>query len=417
MQFILRIILESYRQAIGQLTGNRLRSFLSLLGISIGIFCIIAVKSAVDSLESNIRDSFNELGDDAIYITKQPWTEDPSMNYWKYLRRPNPNITDYRALRTRMTTHQYVSMVYFLGGKTLKHASSSVDNVFMLATTEDYSRMFNIKLQSGRYFSPFEYQNGTNKVIIGSEIAKELFDKKDPIGRDVKLFGRTYQIIGVFEPKGESLINIANYDEAAMITIPNARKMFNLGINSPYMSNLSIKAAPGATLDDIRDEAEQILRSHRRLKPKEDSNFAVNELTMLTNLLDGFFRVLNIAGFLIGIFALFVGMFSVANIMFVSVKERTSLIGIKKALGARSRVILLEFLIESVILCIIGGIMGLFFVFISLYAISALINFQLALSFTNVLIGVITSAVIGILSGVLPAIQAAKLDPVEAMRQ
>lgn len=414
---IYRILLESYRQAMGQLSGNKLRTLLSLLGISIGIFCIIAVKSAVDSLEVEIRDSFNELGDDVIYISKRPWNEDPGQNYWKYMRRPEPNFSDFRQMEGQLLNANLVSMVYFIRRSTLKFGNNALENVISLAITEDYGPMFDFKFESGRYFSPFEYSSGANSVILGSETAEELFQGIDPIGQTIRVGGNKYQVIGVLERKGESLINIVNYDFALIMTVTSARKYFNLGNNSPYGSNLAVKLGNNATMDDLKDELEYKMRVHRRLKPVEDNNFALNEMTMLTNILDGFFRVINIAGFLIGIFALFVGMFSVANIMFVSVKERTNIIGIKKALGAKYAVILLEFLIESIILCIIGGAFGLLLVFLTMKAITAAIDFNLFLSLSNITIGIITSIVIGILAGILPAISAAKLDPVEAMRK
>jgi len=409
-------LLESFRQAKSQLIGNKLRSFLSLLGISIGIFCIISVKSAVDSLEVSIKDSFKDLGDDVVYITKNPWSEDPGQNYWKYVRRPNINFSDYQALKTGLKNSDNVAMIYFMGRKTAKFQNNSIENLLFAAITDQYISMFDLKLMEGRGFSPFEYQNGSNKVIMGAVVAEKLFGSIAPIGQNIKLLGRNYQVIGIIEKKGESLINIVNFDEAIMTSVTSAQKLYNLGNNSPFSANLSVKASPGVSLTDIKDEVEVILRSHRRIKPIEESNFSQNELTMLTSLLDKFFAVINVAGFLIGIFALFVGMFSVANIMFVSVKERTGIIGIKKAIGAKSTVILLEFLVESVILCIIGGVAGLGFVFLTLFAVTALIPFQLFLSIDNILIGIVTSVAIGILSGILPALQAARMDPVEAMR-
>jgi len=412
-----RILLESFRQAKSQLKGNRLRSILSLLGISIGIFCIISVKSAVDSLEVSIKDSFKQLGDDVVYVTKTPWSEDPRQNYWKYVRRPNINFSDYRALKARLLNSENVSMIYFIGGKTVKYSNNTLEGVFTAAITDEYVRMFDLKLEDGRGFSPFEYQRGTNKAIMGAVAAEKLFGNADPIGKNIKLLGRNYQIIGIIEKKGESLINFVNFDESILISVTSAQKIYNLGNNSPFGANLSVKASAGTSLDDVKDEVDMVLRSHRRIKPIEESNFSLNELTMLTSLLDSFFKVINIAGFMIGIFALFVGMFSVANIMFVSVKERTSIIGIKKAIGAKSGVILLEFLVESIILCIIGGVVGLGFVFATLFLVTAFIPFELFLSVENILIGLITSAAIGILSGILPAMQAAKMDPVEAMRK
>jgi putative ABC transport system permease protein len=412
-----RILLESYRQAIGQLSGNRLRTLLSLLGISIGIFCIIAVKSAVDSLELEIKTSFNELGEDVLYVTRTPWTEDPGMNYWKYMRRPDPNFSDYKALANTLKGADQVSIIYLLGSRTIKQGNNALERVFMSAISDSYGPMFDLKMENGRYFSPFEYQNGSNKILLGSVTAENLFGKKDPIGQEVKIIGQKFQIIGVIQRKGKSLINIINFDESVVLPLSSARKYLNLGDKSPFGSIISAKAQEGSTLADLKDEVELKMRVHRKLKPVEENNFALNELTMLTSLLDRLFGVINIAGFMIGIFALFVGMFSVANIMFVSVKERTAIIGIKKSLGARPNVILLEFLVESSILCLIGGILGLVLVFLIMAIINAAVDFAIFLSFENVIIGLVTSAFIGILSGFLPALQAAKMDPVEAMRK
>lgn len=417
MGFYLRIIFESFGQAIGQLTGNKLRSFLSLLGITIGIFCIIAVKSSVDSLENDIRNSFKQLGEDVIYVTKQPWTEDPGMNSWKYTRRPDPGYRDFKALDQKLRNGNIASILYLPGFKTAKYEGKTVENAFLTVCSEHYAEIQGLQFEAGRYFTPDEFQSGTDKVVIGSVMAESLFGTSGPIGKYITFSGRKYQVIGIIKRKGKSIINIMDFDEAMLITLNSARKFLNISDKSPFGSFITVKPGPGITVEALRDDVVQVLRKHRRLKPVEDENFSINELTMLSKVLDQFFAVLNIAGWLIGIFAIFIGMFSVANIMFVSVKERTPIIGIKKALGATQRVILLEFLIESVILCIIGGILGLVLVFLSMKVITAVIDFDMFLSMNNVILGFVLSASIGVLSGFLPARQAAAMDPVEAMRK
>lgn len=400
-----------------QLINNKLRTFLSLLGISIGIFCIIAVLSAVDSLEKDIISSFEKLGEDVIYVDKRPWTEDPSQNYWKYVKWPEPDYDDFRAIQSRMGDIALSSFSVFMPGKTLKYRNSSIRGLFMVGATYDYDKIFNLTFSSGRYFTPFEYENGDNKVIMGYTVKDNLFGDIDPVGRYITMMGRKFQVIGVLEEEGESLINVFPLDQALIMSYHTARKLFNTE-SEIFGSSLAVKPEANFTHDMsyFKGEITGILRANRRLEPGEANNFTLNELTMIADALDSFFGVLNTAGFFIGIFAILVGMFSVANIMFVSVKERTNIIGIKKAIGAKQFVILIEFLIESIALCIVGGILGLLLVYITMVILAQTLEFNLFLSTSNVILGIGLSVIIGILSGFIPALQAARMDPVEAMR-
>jgi putative ABC transport system permease protein len=416
MKIFFKIVWESLNQALGSLRGNKLRTFLSLLGITIGIFCIIAVKSAVDSLQENIVSGFNELGSDVIYLDKMPWGEDPGENYWKYAKRPDASLEDFEAIKKRSKLAENASYTIFTGGKTIKFQSSSLSNAFIMGSTFEYASIQNLKLQEGRYFSTNEYETGANKVILGYKVYNELFKSLDGIGREVKLFGQDFQVIGYLESEGDNAFNFINFDDVIWVGFNTVKKYINVKDESSVGRMLNIKAKAGVDLEELKGETASIIRAVRRLKPMEDSNFALNELSMLSQVLDSVFKVLNFAGFLIGVFALVVGMFSVANIMFVSVKERTSIIGIKKALGAKRFIILLEFLIEAVILCLIGGLIGLVLVFITLKLISLAIPFAMTLSFSNILIGVLSSVIVGIISGILPALQASGMDPVEAIR-
>ena len=412
-----RIIYESSVQALQSLKGNKMRTFLSLLGIVIGIFCIIAVKSAVDSLQDNIVSSFNELGSDVLYIEKQPWNEDPGQNWWKYARRPNPSFSDYERIKKRSILADEVSFSIFTGGKTAKFKSNSVTNTFVMGSTFESNKIQNVDIEKGRYFTPTEYHNGANKIVLGHVMANYLFGAVEPIGKSIKLFGQKFQVIGVLKKEGESLVNIMNFDEVCWIGYNSLKKFINVKDNNRYVGrSLSVKAKKGVKLPDLKDELTGVIRSKRKLKPFEDNNFSINQLSMITDMLDSVFRVLNIAGFWIGFFALLVGMFSVANIMFVSVKERTNIIGIKKALGAKGSVILLEFLVESVILCIIGGIIGLVTVYLTLLLLSSVTPFDMQLSVFNTASGVGISIAVGIIAGIIPAFQASKMNPVDAIR-
>lgn len=417
MSVLFKVILESISQAVQQLIANKLRTFLSLLGVSIGIFCIIGVNSAVDSLESNVRGSVEKLGNDVLYVSKFSWAEDPGQNFFKIMRRPNISYSDFEAIDERAESASLVSMHVGVGNRTAKYGTNSID-IFYMGVTYNFGEIFNLNYDKGRYFSPSEYHFGSNKAVLGFEVADALFGNIDPIGRSIKVNGRKLEVIGVLEKEGESLLNVMNFDEGIIISYELARKIVNLKPNHPFgNSDIAIKAAEGEELSQVKDEVTGILRSERRLKPKEENDFALNELSIISGFLNSFFGVLNMLGYFIGGFAILVGMFSVANIMFVSVKERTNIIGIKKALGAKSYIILLEFLIESAILCLIGGVAGLGLVFLVTTILSQAIEFELYMSFGNIMFGIILSVVVGVISGMIPATQAARMDPVEAMRQ
>ncbi|MBK7872258.1 MAG: ABC transporter permease [Saprospiraceae bacterium] len=416
MKIVLRIIAESVSQALQQLRANKLRSFLSLLGVSIGIFCIIGVQSAVDSLESNVRGSIEKLGNDVVYVQKISWAEDPGDNFFKYMRRPNIGYDDFEAVEERVNSADMVSFHVGVGNRVAKYLSNSTD-IFYIGVTYDFGEMFKFEYDKGRYFSQSEYTFGANKAVLGYEVADRLFGSIEPIGKTIKVNGRKLEVIGVLEKSGESLVNVMNFDEGIIISYELARKIVNLKPNHPFgNTSLNIKAAEGVTVSQLRDEVTGVLRAHRRLKPKEETNFSLNELSIISGFLNSFFGVLNMLGGFVGGFAILVGMFSVANIMFVSVKERTNIIGIKKALGAKRYVILLEFLIEASILCLIGGVAGLILVGAITAILSQAINFELAMSVGNILFGVILSMIIGVAAGMIPALQASRMDPVVAMR-
>lgn len=413
----LRLLAEGIQQSLGQLFANKLRTFLSLLGITIGIFCIIAVLSAVDSLEDNIKGSFEKLGNDVLYVNKMPWNEDPDQNYFKYLRRPNATYDELEAVKAKVKNSSLAALQVFIGSGVLKYQNNSVERSFLVAVSYDYNEIYKIEYQAGRFFTPYEYENGEDKVVIGAEIANSLFNTLDPIGKSIKVKGKNYEVVGVVKKSGKNLINPANFDNAVLVGFKTGKKIVNLRNNRLWGTNLMVKAAPGADIEDLKSELTSVLKAERRQKPYEQPNFSINEMSILFTILDKFFGVLNLVGIFIGFFAILIGMFSVANIMFVSVKERTNIIGIKKALGARRYFILFEFLVEAIILCILGGLFGLALVWIILKVLSSVFGYTMFLSFKNISIGVSLSIVIGILAGLIPAMQASKLDPVEAIRK
>ncbi|MEO1518092.1 MAG: ABC transporter permease [Bacteroidota bacterium] len=417
MVTILKVIRESIAQALQQLAGNKLRTFLSLLGITIGIFCIIGVQSGVDSLETSIKSSFEQLGRDVVYISKFPWAGGSETEFRKWLRRPNTSYQDYKAINKKVKSMDNSTFYVFMGLKTIQYQSNSIDDVESIGITFEYADMFDLKFERGRYFSSREYFYGDNKIVLGNTVASELFGDLNPLGRKVKLFGRKLEVIGVLEKSGEDLIGISDFDERILVSFELARKLTNLRTNANFQNSfLAVKAAEGVSIDRLKDEVTGVMRAQRRLKPRQEDNFSVNELSMMTSVFEVIFGSLSNMGLVVGIFAIIVGVFSVANIMFVSVKERTNLIGIKKALGAKRYIILLEFLIESIILCILGGLIGLILIQLGVVILTEVTGFQLYLSLNNIINGLLWSICIGILAGVIPAFQASLMNPVDAIR-
>ncbi len=406
---------ESVALAFQQLYSSKLRSFLSLLGITIGIWSIISVLSAVDSLELNIRSSINKLGDDVVYVDKFSWSEDPGQNYWKWVRNPAPDFKDYEAIVKKVKSASMSAYAAIVGMRPVEYKSNDVSGVFLFSMTYDYAKMFNLVIEKGRYYTRGEYQVGVDQVLLGANVANQLFGENiDPIGKKVKISGRKFKVMGVLEKEGNSLLRIMNFDDAVLMSVPTARKFAN--VNRAPRSFINVKAEEGVALTQLEDELTAAMRAHRRLRPKEDNNFALNKLSIISNAFDQLFGVISIVGWIIGGFAILVGGFGVANIMFVSVKERTNIIGIKKALGAKRYVILMEFLIESIILCLIGGAIGLAMVYGIIALINSMDGFQFVLTTQNIVLGAGLSIIIGVFAGALPAIQAANMNPVDAIR-
>ena len=415
MTVFFQILIDSFQQALHQLWGHKLRTFLSLLGITIGIGCVIMVFSVVDSLAHNIKEMFRTLGEDVVYIDPMPWGEDPRENYWKYVKRPKSNYKDYKAIKEKAKTVDYVSYTVFLSNVNLDSKYGAIKGVFSMFTTEEYNYVYTLHFDKGRYFSSQEFQRGTNSVIIGYNVYETLFPNgQNPLGEVVKIKGQPLRISGVLRKQGNDMLSPMNYDEIVIMPYIVASKFIN--INQPQGSMLMVKAKSGVALTAMQNELTKILRSARYLKTSEENNFEFNNMSILSGMVDNVVGVVRAAGLLIGIFSIIVGGFSVANIMFVSVKERTSLIGIKKALGAKRYIILMEFLIEAILLCLIGGGLGLVIVALLTMAASTISTFPIFLSLENIILGLLISTLIGLVSGLLPAYFASKMQPVEAIR-
>lgn len=411
MRFI-RQVFESFRFAWQALRSNLLRTTLSLLGVTVGIFAIIAVFTLVDSLERNIKDSLSFIGDKVLYVDRIPWTFDGPTQWWKYFQRPLPTYTEYKFLSDRLESAQAVVAMSFKGRTTVKHDNNSMLSLIQ-GTTFQYNKISDVPVVDGRYFTQQEIDVARNVAIIGSDVADNLFPNQSPVGQSFKINGLNFMVIGVQDRRGESIINVGgNPDIKCLIPYGAFAKMFH-----SLKPNITI-AVKGYDTDDglveLESEIRGLLRARRGLHPIQEDNFALNRPEAIAKAIGGIFGVLTVAGWVIGGFSILIGGFGIANIMFVSVKERTNIIGIQKSLGAKNYFILFQFLFEAVLLSLVGGLTGIFLVY--LLSFMDLGTLDLMLTTGNIALGLGVSSVIGVLSGIIPAFSAARLDPVIAIR-
>jgi len=412
----IKLIRESYLFAIQAIIANKLRTILTLLGITIGIFSIISVLTVVDSLKSKINESIASLGSNVVYVQKWPWEFSQDYPWWKYLMRPQPKLEELEKIKERSKLADYFSYIVSTS-KNIQAGTRSLNDITIMGIAEDYDKTWSFTIADGRYFNPTELRTGSNKVIIGSSIAEELFPNSNPINQSIKIWGAKVDIIGVFKKEGSNMFN-NSMDNSVVLSSLFMANYENVNSDGDRLNPLiAVRPKPGVSNKDLIAELRGIMRTIRKVKPYNEDNFALNESDMITKAFVAIFNVLSIAGWFIGLFSLLVGGFGIANIMFVSVVERTNQIGIQKSVGAKRYFILSQFLFEAVFLSLIGGIIGLLLIFIITFIVSMLLDFSLTLTLGNVILGISVSLIIGILAGIIPAISASKLDPVEAIRQ
>ncbi|MCE6989101.1 ABC transporter permease [Dyadobacter sp. CY323] len=408
----LRQVLESFRFAWQALRSNITRTILSLLGVTVGIFAIVAVFTIVDSLERSIKESLSFIGDKVIYVQKWPWGFGGEYQWWKYFQWPEPTYAEYKFLYDNMENASAVAVMDFKGNTTLKNGSNSI-KAQVQGVSYEYNQISDIPIQYGRYFIPLETNNARNVAIVGADIAESLFPGQEPVGKEFKLAGNKFTIVGVQVKKGESLVNFGGSpDKSCIIPFSAFSKLFQSGRRS---ADIVVKALPDDEgMQEVEAEITGLMRTKRGIKPRDGNNFSLNRPEAAAQAIAGLFAVLTLAGWVIGSFSILVGGFGIANIMFVSVKERTNLIGIQKSLGAKNYSILFQFLFEAVMLSLVGGLVGIFLVY--LLSFMQLGSLEILLTPGNVLLGLGVSCIIGILSGIIPAMLAARMDPVIAIR-
>ncbi len=413
MLIFLRVLGESFNFAINALKNNLLRTFLSLLGVTIGIFSIIGVLAAVDSLKNEISGSLNSLDNSTIIVMRFSFSA-TDIPRWKRQQFPDVTYDEYQFLKRSLPEAQEVTYVQYVPQETLKFNDASSLGVSVMATGSEYYDIEAINIENGRFFNESEAASGSPVIVIGSEIAENLFGNMDPVGKQIRLYGRKFSVIGVLKKEGSSIFG--SKDSQVFVPVNVTRRIYGDN-NRSISSQIMVKPKPDTDNAELMAVLEQRLRTFRGIKSGQVSTFFVNQFKGISDQLDTITGTLNMIGLVISGFSLLVGGFGIANIMFVSVKERTNLIGIQKSLGAKNKFILFQFLFEAIILAIIGGAAGLFFVWIATIIVSNFTgDFEFILSFGNILLGTTVSALIGLISGIIPAISASRLDPVEAIR-
>ncbi|MFN4852903.1 MAG: ABC transporter permease [Bacteroidota bacterium] len=406
--------MEGFLFALDSLRSNKLRTFLSLLGITIGIFAIITVFTITDSLNRNIRSSIASLGENVVFVQKWPWAFGGDYPWWKYMNRPIVSVKEAEELRHRL--HLAEAVCFSASGSwPVRFKGNAVENTEVVMIGKDYDKVRTFEIGDGRYLSEGELSSGKAVCVIGSNIAQNLFESVDPIGMEVTVGNRRLRVVGVFAPEGTSIVGNST-DDQLICPVNLARNIVDLR-KERFNPSILVKAGEGISNDELKGEIAGAMRSIRRITPSQEENFALNETNLLTQGFEGLFVIIALAGWIIGGFSILVGGFGIANIMFVTVKERTSQIGIQKALGARNSFILLQFLSESVLLSLSGGMLGLGIIFLGAWVTGKFIDFDIALRWNNIGLGLGISFVIGVISGLFPSLMAARLDPVEAMRK
>lgn len=413
MLIFIKLFRESYLFAFQAIIVNKLRTMLTLLGITIGIFSIISVFTVFDSMENKIKTSINALGDNVLFIQKWPWAFGSDYPWWKYMNRPLPKISELAEIEKRSDAF-HAATFYAATQKTVKYKSNSISNALILAVSKDYDKVMSLDIELGRYFAVNESVGGRSVAIIGRDIADNLFGNIDPIGKEITVFGRKLTVIGVFKKEGEDTFG-QSADKQVMLPVLFARNVLDLESeqNDP---SIIVRAKENVSNQELKDELIGIMRGVRKLKPAAEDNFAINEMSMITKGFEGIFSTISVIGWIIGAFSLIVGGFGIANIMFVSVKERTNQIGIQKSLGAKNYFILFQFLFEAIFLSLIGGALGLLIIFIGTLIVTYGLDFELTLTFSNIFLGLGVSFIIGLISGFIPAFSASRLNPVDAIR-
>jgi putative ABC transport system permease protein len=412
---VLTILWNSFKMALQELRVNKLRTFLSLFGITIGIFCIIGVLATIDSLQTKIKSDLSSFGNNTIYIDKWSYGGGGEGDYpwWKYVKRPSMKVSEMETIQKK--SYLASNIAFFVSStQSFTYEENILKGISMYGITNDFNKIQAFNIAYGRYFKDSDFERGVPFGVIGYEVASELFGKPEKaLGKIVSYKGRRLAVIGIIEKQGSSMLGGFDYDKSCIVTYNYFASIFNPDNSSPY---IMVQAKPGITSRALQDELNGVMRQLRKLSPTQEDNFTCNDVAQFKDQIESVFGSINSGGWAIAGLSLIVGAFGVANIMFVTVRERTSQIGLKKAIGARSSTILYEFLLESAFLCIIGGLVGLFLVWILALGLSTVLPFAITIAPSIIVLALSICIILGVIAGIIPASIASKMNPVDAIR-
>jgi putative ABC transport system permease protein len=415
MRRTIEIVFSSLKMALQELWKNKLRTFLSLFGITIGIFCIISVMATLGSLEHNIQNEIKAFGTNTIYVDKWDYSQGGGGQYpwWKYIKRPSPKFEQLEQIMSRTPSAKYAAFKIDRQSE-VEYEDATVKDVVLYGFSEDFSNIQSVEIRYGRYISPAEFQQGTNAVVIGNEIAELLYvNAERALGKTISTKGKKLTIVGVIKKQGNQMVGGWQLDQALVMPYRFARTLMDEKNSNPL---ILVQGIDNVTSTVLSDDLKGAMRAINKLSPTQEDNFSLNDVNEWSKAFEQAFSGINMGGMVIGGISLIVGLFGVANIMFVSVKERTSQIGLKKAIGAKSHIILTEFLLEASFLCLIGGLIGLGLVFGLTKILSGAFSFPVYISTSNLVWAIGICFVVGVLAGIIPAVIASRLNPVVAIR-
>ncbi len=402
---------ESLGIAVRALAANKVRGALTTLGIIIGIVAVVTTMTAVNGLQNRFRESFSAVGSDVIYVSRMPWVV--MGDFFLYRNRPGLDLREARALEARLRGRALVNPSLAMQ-VDVKRASETMDGVTVIGTTEKQSLLSSAQPQSGRFLMPYDLNSKKRVCVIGSDIRDKLFKGVDPIYRTLRVGRHEFRVIGVMEKQGGSFLGGPNFDRQVFIPITTYVGAFG-GRRGHVDVNIAVKAPTQEAMADLEYAVVGEMRKVRGLRPAEPDNFSINKLDTLVGTFNSVMGVVLLVGLLVTSISLFVGAVGVMNIMLVSVTERTREIGIRKAIGATRRSILLQFLFESSAICLLGGTIGI----VLAAGVTAILNATVmpaSLSLPILGIAVLISILVGVVAGVAPAYRGARLDPIEALR-
>ncbi len=400
--------------AITEFRSNKLRTLLSLLGITFGIFCIISVLATINGMKTAVQNDIKALGSNTVFIDKWEYMNSNDYPWWRFVKRPSPKFEEVAELKERVPIIQNATFLT-QDNSVVEFENDILSGINYYGAGEDFSKIEHFSISDGRYLQQTDFDRGTNSLVLGFNIAEKLFSKPElAVGKTVRLKGgRPAIVIGVIEKQGQSMMDMWGYDNCVIMPYKFLRQLTR---DEDAQPKIIVEGKENISIPALKEELTGAMRSIHKLSPGQEDDYALNDIESFSREMDKIFSNINKGGWAIAALSLIVGMFGVANIMFVTVRERTGQIGLKKALGAKRRTIISEFLLESSFLCIIGGLIGLVAVFILAMIVSSFLSFKVFIPAEIIAMAVGICLFVGIVAGIIPAMTAAKLDPVVAIR-